>query len=115
MLRHDRNDHGRIFRALALMNGGRVGGHQHVKFAKAVGNGSAVKVDDEIALGGIDIIDFANVAIIDVLVIVILDLHDLIAACEGPAKPFDLAIPRGIECSLQFVAVYDGVKIIELP
>src|SRR5262249_35532584 len=71
-------------------------------FAKAVGDGSAVKVDDEIALGGIDIIDFANVAIIDVLVIVILDLHDLIAGCEGPAKPFDLAIAGGIECSLQF-------------
>ena len=32
----------------------------------------------------------------------ILDLHDLIAGCEGPPKALDLAIAGGIECSLQF-------------
>src|SRR5262249_10603057 len=102
MLRHDRNNHRRILRALTLVNGRRVRRPQHVELAKPVGDGSAIKVDDELALGRIDIIDVANVTIIDVLVIIILDLHDLIAGCEGPAEAFDLAIPRGIERGLQF-------------
>src|SRR5262245_33558023 len=63
MLRHDRNNHGWILRALTLMNGSSVRGHQHVELAKPVGDGSAVKVDNELALRRIDIIDVANVTI----------------------------------------------------
>ena len=43
-----------------------------------------------------------NVAVIDFLVIVILDLHNLVAGRKGPAKSLDLALARRIECRLQF-------------
>jgi hypothetical protein len=77
-------------------------GHQHVQFTKLVGDGSAVKVGDELAIGGIDTFDFANVAVIHVLVIIVLDLHDLVAGGEGPSETLDLVVAGGIECSLQF-------------
>jgi hypothetical protein len=50
------------------------------------GDGSAVEVGHELAIAGIDIFDVANIAVIDVLVIIVLDLHDLVAGREGPAE-----------------------------
>ena len=64
VLRHDRDDHGWIFGTLAFVDRRGVGGHQHIQFTKPVGNGSAVKVGDELAIGGIDTIDVANVAVV---------------------------------------------------
>ncbi len=43
-----------------------------------------------------------NVAAVDHLVVVVLDLHDLIAARKDPAKSLDLTIARRIQCGLQF-------------
>src|ERR1700690_682173 len=40
VLGEDRDDHGGIFGALALVDGGGIGGNQRVKFAKAVGQGA---------------------------------------------------------------------------
>jgi acyl dehydratase len=63
VLRHDLDDHGRIFRALAFVDRRRIGGYQHVQFTKPVGHGSAIEAGGELAIGGIDIIDLANVAV----------------------------------------------------
>jgi len=41
-------------------------------------------------------------SIVDLLVIVVLDLHDLVAGRKGPAKSLDLTIARRIQCGLQF-------------
>src|SRR4051794_26267666 len=82
-----------------LWNGCRVGGHQHIEFAKSVGDGSAIEVGGALALGGIDIIDIANVGVVDVLVVVVLDLHDLVAGRKCPSESFDLSISDGIERS----------------
>ena len=38
VLRHDRDDHSGIFRALALVDGCGINRHQHVEFPKAVGD-----------------------------------------------------------------------------
>src|SRR5271165_6609653 len=38
----------------------------------------------------------------DFLVVVILDLHDLVAGRKGPAEPLDFAFACGIQRSLQF-------------
>jgi hypothetical protein len=43
-----------------------------------------------------------DVAIVDLLVIVVLDLHDLVAGRKGPAKSLNLTIARRIQCGLQF-------------
>ena len=96
-----RDDHGGIFRALALVDGRGIGRHQHVEFAKSVGDGPAVKAGDDLAGVGIDVVDIADVAVVDLLVVVVLDLHDLVAGGEGPAEPLDLAIAGGIERGLQ--------------
>jgi hypothetical protein len=54
------------------------------------------KARDKLASIGIDVIDQADIAIKDLLVVVVLDLHDLVAWSEGPAEALDLAIAGGI-------------------
>src|SRR5258708_5326031 len=102
MLSHDWNYHGRVFRALALVDGRRIGRDQCVKFTESIGHGTAIETRGEFTGVGIDSVDIADVAIVDVLVIVILDLHDLVTRSEGPAEPFDFQIAGGIESGLQF-------------
>jgi hypothetical protein len=41
-------------------------------------------------------------SIVDLVVIVVLDLHDLVAGRKGLAKSLDLTIARRIQCGLQF-------------
>ena len=53
--------HGRVFRALALVDRRRVGEHQLIEFAKAVCNFAAVEVGDEFALLDIDGRDNAEI------------------------------------------------------
>jgi hypothetical protein len=45
--------------------------------------------------------DVANVTVVGLLVVVVLDLHDLVAGGEGPAEPLHLAITGRIEGGLQ--------------
>ena len=79
------------------MDGGRVRGNQYIELAKSIGDGTAVKTGNELARDEIDIFDIADVAVVDLFVIVIFDLHNLVARGECPAEPFDLAITCGIE------------------
>src|ERR1700684_2893067 len=41
-------------------------------------------------------------SIVDFLVVIILDLHDLVARSKGLAEPLDLAFPGGVQRRLQF-------------
>ena len=63
MLGRDRQDDGRIFRALRLMDGGCVGEDQAVEFAALVGDLSAVEIDRDLAGLGIDLGDEAEIAV----------------------------------------------------
>jgi hypothetical protein len=101
MLGECRDDNGGIFGALALMNRRRIGRHQRVELAESVGHGPAVEAGGEFARVCIDIYDVADIAVVDLLLVVVFDLHDLIAGCEGPAEPFDFPLPSRIERSLQ--------------
>ena len=83
------------------MNGRGISRHQRVEFAEAVGDGAAVKTGGQFAGVGIDVVDVADVAVVDLLVVVVLDLHDFVAGGEGPAEALDLAIAGGIERGLQ--------------
>src|SRR4249919_2666084 len=84
------------------MNGCRVSGHQHVELAKTVSDGPTVKACNELTRADVDAVDVADIAVVNLLVVVVLDLHDLVARSEGPTEPFYLLIAGGIECSLQF-------------
>ena len=57
MLREYRDDHGGIFRALALVDGGGIGGNQRVEFAEAVGDSAAVEASSEFAGVGVDVVE----------------------------------------------------------
>ena len=63
--------------------------------------GAAIEAGDDLARVRVDVVDVADVAVIDLLVVVVLDLHDFVAGGEGPAEALDLAIAGGIERGLQ--------------
>src|SRR5438105_8794693 len=102
VLGQNRDYDGRVFGALALVDGCGVGRYQRVEFAEAVGDSAAVETGGEFACVGIDIVDVAAVAVVDVFVVVVLDLHDLVAGGEGPTETLDLALAGGVQRRLKF-------------
>ena len=100
VLRHDGNDNGGILRALGFVDRGGVGRDQRVEFAEAVGDGAPVEARNKLARLGVDAVDLADVAIIDLLVVVVLDLHDLVAGRKGPAEALDFVVAGGVESGL---------------
>src|SRR5262249_48137439 len=95
------DDHGGIFRPPAFVNGRRVRRHQRIEFTESVRDGPAIEANNYLARVGGNIVDGADVAVVDLLVVVVLDLHDLIAGRKGPTEPLDLAVASGIERRLQ--------------
>ena len=67
MLGEDGDHDCRIFGALTLVNGRRIGRHQGIEFAKAVGDGAAIEAGNQLAGIRVDIVDVADVAIIDLV------------------------------------------------
>src|SRR5271166_4104708 len=78
VLRENRDDHGGIFGPLALVDGRGIGRNQNVELA-----------------------DIADVAVVDLLVIVVLDLHDLVPRGKGPAEALDFPLAGRIENGLE--------------
>src|ERR1700730_5380436 len=101
MLGEHRDDHSWVFRALAFMNGRRVRRHQHIEFSKCVSDRSAVEARNDLTRVGVNLVDGADIAVVDLLVVIVLNLHPLIAGSKGPAKPLDLPTTGGIERGLQ--------------
>src|SRR6516225_1809245 len=102
MLGHNGNEHRGVFRALALVDGHRVGWDEHVEFAEPVGHRTAVKAGGEIAGFGVEVLHEAYVTVVDLLVVIVLDLHHLVARREGPAESLDLAFAGRVHGCLQF-------------
>src|SRR5579862_3509701 len=96
------DDHRRILRTLALVAGCRVGRYQRVQFVKSIGDGAASEARDDLPFCGINICNMAYVAIIDLRVVVVFDLHHLVAERKGPTEPFYLSVAGRIEHCLQF-------------
>ena len=79
------------------MDGRCVGRNQRVELAEAVGDRTPVEAGVEFAGFRIDVINIADVAVINLLVVVILDLHDLVAWRKGPSEPFPPALDRRVQ------------------
>src|ERR1700674_461691 len=92
---------GRVFRALALVDGRRIGRYEGVEFSKAIGDRTPIEIGGELALVWFNILHIADLGVIDLLFVIVLDLHDLVAGREGPAEPLDLAFARRIQCRLK--------------
>src|SRR5262249_28663823 len=60
-----------------------------------------IEVDSEFALLHVDGRHDAEIAVVDVLVVVILDLHDLVARAEGPAEAVDANLAGRVQRVLQ--------------
>src|SRR5205807_8717057 len=93
--------HRAIFGSLALVNGCRVRRHQHVQLAESISEGPAIEGHSDLARVGFNILDVADITVVDLLFVVVLDLHHLVAGGKGPAEPLDLAIAGGIERCMQ--------------
>src|ERR1700731_4794473 len=104
MLSAERDHDGWVFRALALVDCRRIGEHKFVELAKAVGDFAAIEVDAELAFLHVDARHDAEIAVVNLLVVIILDLHDLVARAECPAEALDAGYrPAG---SARFAARY---------
>jgi hypothetical protein len=90
MLGQQRDDDRRVLRTLALVDGGCVGGNQHVEFAESIGDRPAVEGCRDLARIGIDLPDVTDVAVIDLLVIVVLDRSQVtVESRETPRRVND--------------------------
>ena len=59
--------------------------NQGVELAETIGEHAPVETRGQLVFIGIDIVDIADVAVIDLLVVVVFYLHHLVAGREGPA------------------------------
>jgi hypothetical protein len=73
-----------------------------VRLAGAIGDRTHLKTDVQFTFFRLNIRDKSDVAVVDLLVIVVLDLQDLVAGRKGPAQSLDLALARRIQCGLEF-------------
>ena len=80
----ENHDDGGVFAALALVDGAGVGELQFVEFVILVGDEFFVEEDGDFAFFFVDAVDDSDVAVKDVLVVIVLDLHDAVADA-----PFD--------------------------
>jgi hypothetical protein len=74
----DGNHYDWIFRPLRLADGRRVIQHQFIQFAKRLGDDVLIESGRHFLLVLVDMGHKRDVAVIDVLVIVVLDLHDIV-------------------------------------
>src|SRR5665213_2504548 len=88
-----------IFRALAFVNCRGVSRNQRVEFSETIGDGAAVETGDQLTSVGVDIVDVTDVAIVDLFIVIVLDLHDLVAGREGPAEALTFRSPAGLSAA----------------
>src|SRR6266567_784360 len=99
MLRQHWDDDGRVFRALAFVDGDGVGRHQGVKLAEAVGDGTSVEAGSKLALVGGDIHDISDVAVVDLLVVIISICMTLSPAANTQPNFSTLRSPAGFKAA----------------
>ena len=102
VLGRERHDDGGIFGALRLVDRRRVGRARAGRAPRRRRRSRGLEVDDELA--GLESTDTttADVAVVDLLVVVVLDLHHLVAGREGPSRSArGAASPVRVERRLQ--------------
>src|SRR5262249_9661657 len=102
MLRQHWNDDRRVFRTLTLVDGYGICRNERVQLAEAIDYGTPIEACSKLAFVKVEIHHIADIAVVDLLVVVVLDLHDLVAGREGPAESLDLTFAGRIQGRLQF-------------
>src|SRR5262249_21769679 len=75
--------------------------HQFIQLAEPVAHLPTVECDDELTFLLFDASYDADVAVVDLTVVVVLDLHDLVARTVGRAEAFDPRLARRVQRPLQ--------------
>ena len=83
------------------MNRRGIRGNENVELAESVSHNASVESHCDFADLWVDVADIADVAVVDFFVVVVLDLHDLVAGREGPAEAFDFPFASGVENGLE--------------
>src|SRR5439155_6853208 len=102
VLRRQRDDHRVVFRALALVDCRRIGERELIELAAAIGDGASIEIGGELAALGIDPGYNTEIAVVNVAVVIVLDLHDLVAGAEDLAEALDAQLARRVQRLLQF-------------
>jgi hypothetical protein len=84
---------------LALVDRRSIRRDQRVEFAEAVGNGAAVETGGEFADLGVDIVDVADVAVVDFLVVVVSICMILSPGAKVQPKRSTLRSPAGFKAA----------------
>lgn len=100
MLNEHRDYHHRILRALRFVHGDGIGKDNLIEIREIIGHLPAIKDDADLLGFGIDFQDTPDVSIEDFLVVIVFDLHDLVANTKFP-RPSRNALPGWIESVLQ--------------
>ena len=79
----------------------RIGRHQRVELSEAVEEIAPLETRGQLARLGVHIRDLANIPVVDLLVVVVLDLHHLVARREGLAEALDLALAGRVQGRLE--------------
>ena len=101
MLGRNRHDHHRVFGALGLVDRRCVAEDQFIEFAKRIGDHPTVEGHGKLLVVSIDASDETDVAVEDVAVVVVLDLHDLVADAEAIAELVHTVFAGRIQRRLQ--------------
>ena len=83
------------------MDGRGIGRHQRVELAEAVDQIASLEPRGQFAGLGVHVRHKADVAVVDLLVVVVLDLHHLVAGGKGPAEALDLSFAGRVEGGLE--------------
>jgi hypothetical protein len=73
VLRRQRDEHGWVFRALALKDGRRIGQHQLIQLAKAVIDVADVEIDAELAFLYVNARHDTEIAVVDFPIVVVFE------------------------------------------
>jgi len=92
VLHEDGHHHGGIFGALRLVHGRGIGEDKLVQVREVLADELPVKVDIDLLLLPVDPLDPADITVVHILVVVVFDLHHLVACLEGLASPQKLVL-----------------------
>ena len=103
MLGQDRDDNGGVLGTLRLVDGGRVGEHNLVQLTELIDDLPAVEIDQDLCFIRVDCSDEPDVAVEGVLLVVVLNLHHLVADAVGEPETLNdrLVLSLRIEGRLQ--------------
>jgi len=84
VLDHDRHNHSRVFIALGLMHGNRIGQNQLFQLTIIIDDKSAVKIDPDFLILLINFSQAADIPVKNLLILVVPYLHDLVPYLVNP-------------------------------